>query len=63
MIDEVLLGVAGTNSTFNLTRRTDFIGYNYYTYIDVTNVNPFNDLNLCTEGQFFDETSKLCGGK
>ena len=60
MIDQLLLPILGSISTYVLTRRTDFIGYNY---IDPSNINPFLDLELCAEGQYYDEIAKICGSK
>ena len=47
-------------TTYPISRRLDFIGYNV---IDPTNVNPYIDVPLCIEGQYYDTSSKTCISK
>ena len=58
--NSTIVDVAGNVTLYTTTTRLDFIGYNV---IDPTNVNPYNDLPTCIEGQYYDTSSKTCISK
>jgi hypothetical protein len=48
-----------TWTTYNLTRRLDFIGYNV---VDPLNTVNYKDIMLCPQGQIYDLTKLVCVG-
>ena len=54
MIDEK------SSVNYALTKSSTFIGY---TFIDPTNVNPYLDIVLCTEGTYYDTVTSTCQSK
>jgi len=47
-------------NVLSLTRRLDFIGYNF---VDPTNLGLYSNLVLCSEGNVYDETKLTCVSK